>query len=102
MSIGEEGDFSETSGNGGQEPTKSENGASRFKATASRVFQDGKAAAQRWRQQSRVVAVNAKDRIKDDPLRSVVISFAVGLSLGALIGRLSGRQSEKYKVQEFQ
>ena len=94
MSIGEESDFSETSGNGGQEPRKSKNEASRFKATASRVFQDGKAAARHWGRQSRVVADNAKDRIKDDPVRSAAISFAVGLTVGVLIGRLSGRQCD--------
>ena len=92
MSIGEESDFSEAGENGEQEPRNSESGASRFKTAASRVFQDGKAAAQHWGRQSRVAAVSAKDRIKDDPVRSVAISFAIGLSLGALIGRLSVRQ----------
>jgi ElaB/YqjD/DUF883 family membrane-anchored ribosome-binding protein len=93
MSTSEESGFSETT-NGGEQPEESENRTSRFKAAASRVFQDGTAAAQRWGRQSRVVAVNAKDRIKDDPVPFVAISFVVGLTLGALIGRLSGRQCQ--------
>ena len=93
MSISEESGLSETT-NGGEQPRDPGDEASRLKAAASRVFQDGRAAAQRWSQQSRVVAVSAKDRIKDDPVRSVAISFVVGLTLGALIGRLSGRQCQ--------
>ena len=89
----EENRLSETT-NEGEQPTESETEASRFKTAASRVYQDGKAAAQRWGRQSRVVAVNAKDRIKDDPVRFVAISFVVGLTLGALIGRLSRRQCQ--------
>jgi|SoiMethySBSTD1v2_1073268.scaffolds.fasta_scaffold85200_3 ElaB/YqjD/DUF883 family membrane-anchored ribosome-binding protein len=94
MSINEESGFPESMANGGEQARESEYGASRFRGAASRAVQTGKAAAQRWGRQSRVVAVNATDRIKDDPVRSVVISFAVGLTLGALIGRLSGRQCQ--------
>ena len=94
MSTSEQSDFSENIENGAEQPEESENGGSRFRAAASRAVRTGKAAAQRWGQQSRVVAGNAKDRIKDDPVRSAAISFAVGLALGALIGRLSTRQCQ--------
>ena len=94
MSTSEESGFPESIENGGEQFGESENGRSRVRAAASRAVRTGKAAAKRWGQQSRVVAVNATDRIKDDPVRSVVISFAVGLTLGALIGRLSGRQCQ--------
>jgi ElaB/YqjD/DUF883 family membrane-anchored ribosome-binding protein len=94
MSIDEQSGFPESMANGGEQAREWENRASRVRAAASRAVQTGKATAQRWGQQSRVVAVNATDHIKDDPVRSVVISFAVGLTLGALIGRLSGRQCQ--------
>jgi ElaB/YqjD/DUF883 family membrane-anchored ribosome-binding protein len=94
MSTGEEIVSSETTGNGGEQPGESENGASRFKATASRALQSGKDIAQRWGRQSRAIAGNATDRIKDDPVRSVIIGFVIGLSLGAVIGRSSRRQCE--------
>lgn len=93
MSTIEESGLSETT-HVGEQARDPGNEASRFKAAASRVYQDSKAAAQRWGRQSRVVAVGAKDRIKDDPVRSVAISFVIGLSLGALVGRLSGRQCQ--------
>ena len=92
MSIGEQSGFPESIENDGER--ESENGTSRFRAAASRAVRTGKSAAQRLGRQSRAVAGNAKDRIQDDPVRSVVISFAVGLTLGALIGRLSGRQCQ--------
>ena len=94
MSIEEQSGFPESMENGGKQAGESENGESRFRAAASRAVRTGKSAAQRLGRQSRVVAGNAKDRIQDDPVRSVVISFAVGLTLGALIGRLSGRQCQ--------
>ena len=94
MSTSEQSGFPESTENGGKQDGESENGGARFRAAASRAVRTGKAAAQRWGQQSRVVAGNAKDRIKDDPVRSVAISFAVGLALGALIGRLSTRQCQ--------
>jgi ElaB/YqjD/DUF883 family membrane-anchored ribosome-binding protein len=94
MSIDEQSGFSERTENGGEHSGESENGGSRFRAAAFRAVRTGKATAQRFGRQSRVVAVSTKDRIKDDPVRSVVISFAVGLTLGALIGRLSGRQCQ--------
>ena len=94
MSTGEEIVSSETAGNGGEQPGESANGTSRFKARASRALQSGKDVAQRWGRQSRAMAGNATDRIKDDPVRSVIIGFVIGLSLGTLIGRLSGRQCD--------
>ena len=92
MSTGEEIVSSEM-GNG-EQPRESENRVSRFKATASRALQDSRDVAQRWGRQSRAFANNATDRIKDDPVRSVIIGFVIGLSVGALIGRLSGRQCQ--------
>ena len=62
---------------------------SRLRATVARLAGNVKEAAQRWGRQSRVTAEdlagNATDRIKRDPVRSVAIGFAIGLSLGALM-----------------
>jgi len=93
MSTVEENGLSEMAGNDAEQSDES-TGAARFRAAACRVLESGKAAAQRWDQQTRAIAGNATARIRNDPVRSVVIGFVIGLSLGALIGRLSGRQCQ--------
>ena len=93
MSKIEESGFSQT-GDAGEPFTQLEPEASRLRSTASRAVRNGKVAAQRWARQSRIVAVNATDRIKDDPVRAAEISFVIGLSLGALAGRWSGQQRQ--------
>lgn len=93
MATVEENGLSEIAGNDGEQSNES-TGAVRFKAAACRVLESGKAVAQRWDQQTRAMAGNATERIRNDPVRSVVIGFIIGLSLGALIGRLSGRQCQ--------
>jgi ElaB/YqjD/DUF883 family membrane-anchored ribosome-binding protein len=94
MSTGEESGFLGTAGNGGEQPGDLETEASRFRSAASRAVRNSKAVAQRWGRQTRDVAANATDRIKDDPLRSAAITFVIGLALGALVGRWSGRQRQ--------
>ncbi len=94
MSAVEENGLSEIAKNDGEQRNESETGTTRFKASACRVLESGKAVAQRWDQQTRAMAGNATERIRNDPVRSVVIGFVIGLSLGALIGRLSGRQCQ--------
>jgi ElaB/YqjD/DUF883 family membrane-anchored ribosome-binding protein len=94
MSIGEDSGFLDTAGNGGEQARELETEASRFRSAASRAVKNSKAVAQRWGRQTRDVAANATDRIKDDPLRSAAITFVIGLALGALVGRWSGRQRQ--------
>jgi ElaB/YqjD/DUF883 family membrane-anchored ribosome-binding protein len=95
MSKAEVSPTSETTGNTGQPATELENERSRFKGAAIRVFQNGKTAAQRWSRQSvraaGDLAGNARERIKNDPVRTAAISFAIGLTLGAFISRYATR-----------
>lgn len=99
MSNGEESGLLRTTGEAAQQATELENGASRFRAAASRVLYNGKSVAQRWGRQSLGTAGewagNATDHIKEDPLRAAAITFIIGLSLGVLIGWLSGRRQEE-------
>ena len=69
--------------------------ASRLKVRASHAVEDAVTEARRLAKRSRYAAEDLVDdaqyRIKRDPLRSVAITFAVGLGVGALAGWLAGR-----------
>ena len=77
-----------------------ENEASRLKGAASRVVQQGKTTAQRWGRQglhaAEGVAGNAKDHIINDPVRSAIISFLLGVGVGALISWCSSRNHQDH------
>jgi ElaB/YqjD/DUF883 family membrane-anchored ribosome-binding protein len=69
--------------------------ASRLKVKASHAVEDAMTEARRLAKRGRYAAEDLVDetahRIKHDPLRSVAITFAVGLGIGALAGWLAGR-----------
>lgn len=95
MSKIEERDFSERTRDAVEEFMPLDAEPSRFRAAASRVVHNGRSVAQHWGRQTQIVAANATDRIKDDPLRSAAITFVIGLSLGAMVGRWAGRQQRQ-------
>ena len=61
---------------------------SRLKSEASQAVEDGVIAARRVAKRSRYAAADLIDdaahRVKRDPLRAVVLGFAIGLTIGAL------------------
>src|SRR6266446_10598857 len=65
------------------------------KAKLSQTVEDGVYKAKRLAKRGRYAAEDLVDetahRIKRDPLRSVAITLAVGLGIGALAGWLAGR-----------
>ena len=69
--------------------------AARLKVRASHAVEDAVVEARRLAKRGRYAAEDLVDettyRIKRDPLRSVAITFAVGLGVGALAGWLAGR-----------
>jgi ElaB/YqjD/DUF883 family membrane-anchored ribosome-binding protein len=69
--------------------------ASRLKVKASHAVDDAMLEARRLAKRGRYAAEDLVDetayRIKRDPLRSVAITLAVGLGVGALAGFLAGR-----------
>jgi len=69
--------------------------ATRLKVKASHAVEDAMLEARRIAKRGRYVAEDLVDetayRIKRDPLRSVAITFALGLGVGALAGWLAGR-----------
>lgn len=71
--------------------------ASRLKTRASHAMEDAMIEARRAAKRGRYAAEDLVDdaahRIKRDPLRSIAITFALGLSVGALAGWLAGRGS---------
>ena len=71
--------------------------ASRLKVQASHAVDDAMIEARRLAKRGRYAAEDLVDettyRIKRDPLRSVAITFAVGLGVGALAGWLAGRSA---------
>src|SRR5205807_1426719 len=73
--------------------------ASRLRVRASHAAEDGLIEARRLANRGRRAAEDLVDetayRIKRDPLRSVAITFAVGLGIGALAGFLAGRNSNR-------
>jgi ElaB/YqjD/DUF883 family membrane-anchored ribosome-binding protein len=95
MSKAEESGLVEKSGDAEEHVTQLENEASRLRAAASRVVQNGKTVAQRWGRQGLTAAEglagNATNHIKHDPVRSVAISFVIGLGVGAVVGWGSAR-----------
>ena len=72
--------------------------ASRLKVKASHAVEDAMTEARRIAKRGRYAAEDLVDetayRIKRDPLRSVAITFAVGLGVGALAGWLAGRNGQ--------
>jgi len=70
--------------------------ASRLKVKASHAVEDAMIEARRLAKRGRYAAEDLVDdtayRIKRDPLRSVAITLAVGLGVGALAGWLAGRR----------
>jgi ElaB/YqjD/DUF883 family membrane-anchored ribosome-binding protein len=62
--------------------------ASRLKTVASHAVEDAVTEAKRLAKRSRYAAEDlmedAAHRVKRDPLRSVALGFAIGLSIGAL------------------
>jgi ElaB/YqjD/DUF883 family membrane-anchored ribosome-binding protein len=62
--------------------------ASRLKTAASQAIEDAVTGAKRFTKRSRYAAEDlledAGHRVKQDPLRSVALGFAVGLAMGAL------------------
>jgi ElaB/YqjD/DUF883 family membrane-anchored ribosome-binding protein len=95
MSKAEESDLLERTDDAREHFSQLEKEGSRFRAAASRAVHNGRSVAQRWGRQTRIVAANATDRIKDDPLRSAAITFVIGLSIGATVGRWAGRQQRQ-------
>jgi ElaB/YqjD/DUF883 family membrane-anchored ribosome-binding protein len=89
MSTAEKNILSEESRETEERATNLEKEDSRFKAAAVRAVHSGKDVAQRWCKQGLTaaegVAGYTADHIKHDPVRSAAISFAVGLSVGALV-----------------
>jgi len=73
--------------------------AARLKARASHAVEDTMVEARRLARRGRYAAEDLVDetayRIKRDPLRSVAVTFAVGLGIGALAGWLTGRSGRK-------
>src|SRR6266566_1111337 len=73
--------------------------ASRLKVRASHAVEDAVTEARRLAKRGRYAAEDLVDetayRIKRDPLRSVAITFAVGLGVGALAGWLAGRSGRQ-------
>lgn len=73
--------------------------ASRLKVRASHARDDAMDEARRLAKRGRYAAEDLIDdttyRIKRDPLRSVGITFAVGLGVGALAGWLAGRSGRR-------
>ena len=73
--------------------------ASRLKVRASHAVGDAVTEARRLAKRGRYAAEDLVDetayRIKRDPLRSVAITFAVGLGVGALAGWLAGRSRRR-------
>jgi len=69
--------------------------AARLKVRASHAVEDARSEAKRLAKRGRHAAEDLVDdaayRIKRDPLRSVAITFAVGLGVGVLAGWLAGR-----------
>jgi ElaB/YqjD/DUF883 family membrane-anchored ribosome-binding protein len=73
--------------------------ATRLKVRASHAVEDAMVEARRLAKRGRYAAEDLVEetahRIKRDPLRSVAITFAVGLGVGALAGWLAGRGSRR-------
>jgi ElaB/YqjD/DUF883 family membrane-anchored ribosome-binding protein len=73
--------------------------AARLKVRASHAVEDTMVEARRLAKRGRYAAEDLVDdaayRIKRDPLRSVAITFAVGLGIGALAGWLTGRSGRR-------
>src|SRR5216684_3203602 len=73
--------------------------ASRLKVRVSHAAEDAMTEARRMVKRGRNAAEDLVDetayRIKRDPLRSVAITFAVGLGVGALAGWLAGRSGRR-------
>ncbi len=73
--------------------------AARLKARASHAVEDTMVEARRLAKRGRYAAEDLVDetayRIKRDPLRSVAVTFAVGLGIGALAGWLCGRNGRR-------
>lgn len=70
--------------------------AARLKVRASHAVDDALLEGRRLAKRARYAAVDRVDearyRVKHDPLRSIAITFAVGLGVGALAGFLAGRR----------
>lgn len=73
--------------------------AARLKVRASHAVEDTMVEARRLAKRGRYAAEDWVDdaayRIKRDPLRSVAITFAAGLGIGALAGWLAGRSGRR-------
>lgn len=73
--------------------------AARLKQRASHAVEDTMVEARRLAKRGRYAAEDLVDetayRIKRDPLRSVAVTFAVGLGIGALAGWLCGRSGRR-------
>ena len=73
--------------------------ASRLKARASHAAEDTMTEARRLAKRGRYAAEDLVEetthRIKRDPLRSVAITLAIGLGVGALAGWLAGRSGRR-------
>ena len=73
--------------------------AARLKVRASHAVEDTMVEARRLAKRGRYAAEDLVDetvyRIKRDPLRSIAVTFAVGLGIGALAGWLTGRGGRK-------
>ena len=73
--------------------------AARLKAQAAHAVEDARVGARRFAKRGRRAADDLLDetayRIKRDPFRSVAITLAVGLGVGALAGWLAGRSGRR-------
>jgi ElaB/YqjD/DUF883 family membrane-anchored ribosome-binding protein len=73
--------------------------ASRLRTAASHAVEDAVTEAKRFAKRSRYAAedlmADAAHRVKRDPLRSVVLGFAIGLSIGALAVWVTTREARE-------
>jgi ElaB/YqjD/DUF883 family membrane-anchored ribosome-binding protein len=74
-------------------------GASRLKTAASHAVEDAVTEAKRFAKRGRYAAEDlmedAAHRVKHDPLRSVALGFAIGLSMGALAVWVATREAKE-------
>ena len=73
--------------------------ASRLKTAASHAVEDAVTEAKRFAKRGRYAAEDlmedAAHRVKHDPLRSVALGFALGLSMGALAVWVATREAKE-------
>lgn len=93
-----EGIFKEALNTTAEQVARTESKVEELKNNASQAIEDGiegvKRMAKRGRHATEDFVDDTAHRIKQDPLRSVGITFGIGLGLGAIIGLLVTRKSK--------